>query len=66
MIFRSATLRVDGEVRGNMGSSHTFAGFGNKLELYGQVRAFGLVEERFHVILLILVQYTVSSAYYIK
>lgn len=53
MIFRSATLHVDGEVRGNMGSSHTFAGFGNKLELYGQVRALGLVGERFHLILLI-------------
>lgn len=52
-------MRVDGEVRGNMGSPHTFAGFGNKLELPGQARASGLAGGRFHVILLILVQYSV-------
>lgn len=52
-------MHVDGEVRGNMGSSHTFAGFGNELELSGQARALGLVGGRFHVILLILVQYPV-------
>lgn len=50
-------MRVDGEVRGNMGSPHGFAGFGNKLELPGQ--ASGLAGGRFHVILLILVQYSV-------
>lgn len=59
-------MHADGEVRGNLGSSHKFAAFGNEFELYGQARALPLVGGSFRVIRLILVQYTVPSARYIK